>query len=202
MKRIILLTGVLMAAPWTGKPQGTISFGNNSRTLVMTAPDCPVPVGTMFKVALYYLPDTGTTPNSWDFDARGTALGASVGFAPVAGQFHGGTRSTPWTTAPGGDAWFQVRVWETAFGSTYEEVAHNGTPIGGRLGILGYSNIIRTTTGNPTTTPPGLPPALLDAGLQGFCLGWCSRCFIPEPSTISLALLGVVALLLAVRRSR
>jgi hypothetical protein len=199
MKRIGLLVGVLIAPSWTATAQGTINFGNNVNSLVLIAPACPVPVGTMFKASLYYLPDSGTPPSSDDFTVRGTALGPSVGFAPLPGHIHGGTRSTPGTTWPGGDAWFQVRVWETAFGSTYAEAWNNSTPIGGRLAILGYSNIIRVTTGDPSTTPAGVPGSLADAGLRGFWM-W-HTCIIPEPSAVGLGLLGV-ALWPLLRRHR
>jgi hypothetical protein len=94
-----------------------------------------------------------------------------------------------------------VRVWETAFGATYEQAVNNPFPIGGRLAIVGTSNIIRVTTGDPSTVPPGIPASLVNAGLQGFCLGWCNVC-IPEPSALGLFLIGAVALLLMPLRRR
>jgi hypothetical protein len=176
--------------------QGTVNFANASSARVMGGPSCPLPAGTTFKAALYYLPDGPTPPTSVDFDAYRVVLEPSVGFA-FPGIFIGGTRSTP--SSGGTAAWFQVRVWETAFGATYEQAVNNPIAIGGRLALVGTSNIIRVTTGDPTTTPPTIPGSLMAAGLQAFYLGWGNYC-IPEPSAMGLGLLGAALLLLARRR--
>jgi len=118
----ILLTGFGLASGWA---QGTVNFANSLTTLVLGAPNCPLPVGTIFKTALYYLPDTGSVPASYDFDARGVPLGAPTGFGPVPGIFMGGTRHALW--GGGETAWFQVRVWQAAFGETFEQAIQAGS---------------------------------------------------------------------------
>ena len=83
---------------------------------------------------------------------------------------------------------FQVRVWETAYGNSYEAVLANGTQQDGRLGLAGKSNVMRISTGNPSGTPPSIPSSLVANGLQAFTVD-----VVPEPSVIGLALLGAAA---------
>lgn len=122
--------------------------------------------GPAFKAALYYAPDSGSIPSDLAF----TQLGPAVDFGPSAGHFHGGLRTTPGTTAPGGAAYFQVRVWEAAYGATYE-AAISAPDMNGRPALRGASNKVRVpATGNPAGVPPLLPPPLTWHGLQGFRL--------------------------------
>lgn len=194
MKKLALIT---LTAGLAGSmfAQGTVNFGNAgvgtavSNILSLTA----LPAGTSFKVALYYLPDTGTTPVTADFQANGILL-PSAGFS-AAGLFVGGVRTTPTTTLGGGAAWFQVRAWETAFGDTYEAAVNNPNAIGGRLALVGTSSILKVTTGNPAGSPPTPAASLVTAGLKGFYV-----VPVPEPTTIGLGLLGLGALLALRRR--
>jgi hypothetical protein len=175
--------------------QGAISFANNSLTRVTNLLTFePVVAGTTFQAALYYLPDQLISPTTPDFDMFGSVLGAPIGFV-IPGVFIGGTRTTPPSTPPGGIAWFQVRVWETAFGSTYEEALNNPNPMNGRLACVGTSNIIRVPAGDPSH-PIGAPGTLVAAGLQGFYV--C----IPEPGTWALVGLGGAFLAWSLRRQR
>jgi hypothetical protein len=81
---------------------------------------------------------------------------------------------------------FQVRVWESAFGSTYEQ-AVTAPEQNGRLSLAGESQVLREFTDR------GGPPAAL-YGLNGIVLT-----VIPEPSTLALVILGVVFVLFRVR---
>jgi len=65
------------------------------------------------------------------------------------------------SVTPGAPAYLQVRVWEAAYGSTFEEAMAAG-------GSHGTSKVVVASTGNPTATPPGLPGDML--GLDGFQL--------------------------------
>jgi hypothetical protein len=104
-----------------------------------------------------------------------------VGF----GYFFGGERRI--TGIPdGGAADVAVRAWESSFGSY--AAAESG---GGQYGTS--PTLPLSSTGNPSAQPPGTPVDLV--GLQGFTLQ-----VIPEPST--LALLGLGALALVVRRRK
>jgi hypothetical protein len=175
--------------------QGTIWFGNNRVTLVSNLLTlAPVPAGTVFHAALYYLPDQPVAPTTSDFDLFGSVIGSPVEFA-IPGMFVAGPRITPPSTLPGEFAWFQVRVWETAFGSTYEEALNNPNPMNGRLACVGTSNIVRVPAGDPSH-PIGAPGTLVAAGLQGFYVR------IPEPATLALLALGGGTLAWSLRRQR
>lgn len=150
---------------------GTVALFNSSASAVSNSLTMNrVPAGTTFRAALYYLPDTGVVPTEADFD-HGTVLLPSVGFA-FPGVFNGGTRSTPATTPGGGDAWFHVRVWESAFGTnvfpSYEEARDAQALVYGRRPLVGGGSIVKVTTGNPCAIPPTVPAFL---ALQGFCVG-------------------------------
>jgi hypothetical protein len=84
---------------------------------------------------------------------------------------------------------FQVKVWETAFGTSYEQ-ALVAPPIGGRAALLGKSNIIRVDTEDPSDLT-GTPTSLVVSGLQGFYVGNPEVC-IPEPSPFSFITIGLV----------
>ena len=95
-----------------------------------------------------------------------------------AGYFLGGTRAIP-TVTPGGTATFEVRVWDSFTGATWEKAyvrARGGT--------------FRVVTGG-AGSPPSLPANL--AGLKSFFLD------VPEASTFALGVIGAAALLVKSR---
>lgn len=191
MKKLIIL-GVALAAAFQTFGQGTVVFQNASASAVTNSlTGARVVAGTTFLVALYYLPDSPTAPTSGEFD--GVPALRTTGFT-AAGIYVGGTLTAP-TTPSGAPGWFQVRAWEAAFGSSYAEAASNPNQIGGRLALVGQSNILRVDTGDPTTVPPGTAGTLTGNGIQGFILTP-----VPEPSVIGLGVLGIGALLLLRRR--
>lgn len=193
MKKLTLVAAAVLIAV-SGYSQGTVQSANGATSLVTNSlTGASAIAGTTFKVALYYLPDQALAPTAADFDQRGVLLGPAVNMGPVAGRYSTGTRSTPASTPPGGAAWFQVRAWESSFGADYMAAFNNPNPVGGRLALVGTSNIIRVDTGNPTTTPPGSPTGI---AVPGFVL-----VPVPEPSVIALGVLGVGALLILRRRS-
>jgi hypothetical protein len=164
MKTSICLVFSLTAAA-TVQAQGTVTFANNSasavsNTLTMTR----VAAGTTFSAALYYAPD-GVAD-----EALFQRIATTNFFQP--GVFYGGTRTTPPTTPPGEWAMFQVRVFETAYGSSYEQVLSCPSLVGGRCGLVGKSIVVRVKTGNPQALPPTTPGSLVGTnGLRGFCVG-------------------------------
>jgi hypothetical protein len=177
------------------RAQGTVTFGNNSATAITNCLTLQrVVAGTTFLLGLYYLPD-GPEPTREEMELLGIRLGANAAIQPAAGLYAAGTRTTPATTPGGGFAWFQVRGWESAFGTTYDQ-AKNAGPINGRYSLLGTSNIIRVKTGDPVNNIP--PGALTAFGLQSFFMLQL-EC-IPEPASFAIAALGLGALLLFRRR--
>jgi len=173
--------------------QGTVNFANSAATAVTNGiAGGRVAAGTVFKVALYYLPGDLSAPTTADFD-NGTIIATSGFFA--AGLYNAGVQTAPTPAPGGGNGWFQVRAWETAFGATYAAAVANTTPQGGRLALVGTSNILRISAlGNPN--PPATAAAALTAnGLQTFTVNP-----VPEPSVIGLGVLGIGALLLLRRR--
>jgi hypothetical protein len=171
MAKTILILASLIGAVLL-KAQGTVAFYNTRVSGVTNlATGAGVAIGTTFKAALYYAPDQATVPDVSQF----IQLGSAVGFGPVPGCFVGGLRTTPTTTWPGGSAYFQVRVWEAGYGTTYEEAVAS-PPRNGRVAIVGTSNRIRAAqTGDPRPQSRRLPASLVPAGLQALHIGFVSR---------------------------
>jgi len=191
MKKTLITAAALIAAV-NIYAQGTVTFANASASAVSNSLTLArISAGTAFRVALYYLPDSAAAPTTAEFD-NALVLMPDVGFA-APGVYAGGTRSAP--TSGGGAGWFQIRAWEVAFGATYADAVRNSQPQGGRLALVGTSNILKVNLGNPTITPPSPAGTLIGAGIQGFYL-----VPVPEPSTIGLGLLGIGALLALRRR--
>jgi hypothetical protein len=143
--KTVLLFGLVLSASARLQGQGTVNFSNVGAPVTNVLTMQRVPAGTAFSVALYYGPD-GTPA-----DASLIQIGARGGFVSP-GIFLLGTRTTPATTPPGGFAVFQVRVWESRFGSTYEEAIRNPN----QLALVGRSACLRVKTGAHCT---GLEPA-------------------------------------------
>src|SRR5262245_31579130 len=137
MKRMMtntaMISVILMAGSLALRAQGVVNFVNNSGTRVTnTLTLQPVVAGTTYQAALYYAPDrNGGCPNPCDV----IQLGPAVGFSNP-GIYNGGWRTTPTLTPHGGPACFQVRIWESAFGSTFEAAEANTNLLGGRPAIL------------------------------------------------------------------
>lgn len=145
----------------------------------------PVEAGSAFRAALYFAPD-GVTDESQFFQ-----LGNPAGF-PQPGYFSGGTRSAP--TGRGGFGMFQVRAWETAYGSTYEQAVANTTPQNGRLALAGKSGIMRVDTAHFKDPPQPIMSGEAVVGTHlrdGFTLT-----VVPEPAPLLLFLAGAAGVLI------
>ena len=203
MKKTTMIGLATLMAAALSYGQGTVVFANAGATISNILTLAPVPAGSIFAVALYWLPDSPTAPTTADFDAAGPGARAAVAtnFAG-AGIFSAGTVRIEGITPPGANAWFQVRAWERLYGgrvvNSYEEALTTPVDPGQARPILaGTSNIFKVDTGDPTTTPPGTPAPIYGAGkLQGFYV-----VPVPEPSLVGLGVLGIGALLMLRRRS-
>ncbi len=155
---VLLLT---LASVTNVLSQGTVNFLNSQSTRITNCSN-GAPVGSEqgIRAALYYAPDGVTDERAF------VPVGASV--AVMAGIFSGGSRTIP-TPVPGGWVMIQIRAFEAAYGSTYEE-AYAAPLRNGRYALTGKSNILRVDTGNQGSTPPEPPTSLVNSGLQGFCV--------------------------------
>jgi len=145
MKTILLSLAVIALVPQLRAADGLVLFANNSPTAVTNSlTGTNVPSGNTFHVALYVAPD-GTT-NDWMFTY---VAGSETNFL-FPGRFNRGGISTP---IPAGTyGMFQVRVWETAYGSTYEQAV--GAPLmNGRLALVVKSVIMRVLPTEFVPTP-------------------------------------------------
>jgi hypothetical protein len=179
--------------------QGTVNFGNVGTATGITNGLTGMPVsGTAFRASLYYLPfvEGVPMPTSEQFVI---ALRPDTTSFLATGQFAAGTRSTPATTMPGGIAWFQVKAWEVAFGTSYEEALANPDRTSGRGPLAGTSNIVKVRTGNGSTIAPGSLVASPEPGFGGL-KGFFVLCPLPEPSTVGLGFLALGALVLLWRK--
>lgn len=187
MKKTLLLTATLALATVTAFGQGSVTFSNSGMVgggLIRTSTGALVPIGSTFQVALYWA-DKGTTDAS--FDQAAQQLGAAANFGPTAGNFSGGGRTIT-SLAPGDNAKFQIRVWSTAYGQSYDAVKASGDS----RGEIGKSIPFMVDTANPAI---GEPNASIGTLIPRFTVDP-----VPEPSVIGLGLLGVGTLLMLRRR--
>jgi len=166
--------------------QGTISFVNDGDSLVTytVGGNDPVEVGGAF-VELLWAPG-GTSLTSWVGQPLAEWLSSNPGWreagssikpiGPLPGRFLGGTVVLP-TEQPGGPVELLVVGW------LGNHVSFDAALAGGSTGA--FSEPFALQTGDPTTTPPGIPAII--TGPNGFKgLGF----YIPEPSAVLLILLG------------
>ncbi|MBA4148476.1 MAG: PEP-CTERM sorting domain-containing protein [Verrucomicrobia bacterium] len=159
--------------------QGTVNFNNSASSLIIDPrTGVGAAAGGAFTVALYW-GVAGTT------DASALVqIGATGLVNPTPGRYSAGTRTTGVGTAPGANAVFQVRAWETSGGSTWDQALASGV-------YYGSSALFTSATGGA-----GEPPSAavsLSATVPGFTM-------VPEPSTFALGALGLGALLMVRRR--
>ena len=194
MRNRLLITAVMLMG-LRALGQGTVNFSNLSvpNSFVYDGRLFPVvraPVGTTFSVALYWAPVDPLNPTVQPVASAFTQQGPSGHILPLPGDYSVGTVTTPTITPPGGMAWFQVKAWETACGSTYEQAyGMPGAP-------TGVSGVIEIPTGDPSTG--GSPAVLVGIGPifvgGGVGTGTIDPC-VPEPSTVLLGFLGALVLL-------
>jgi hypothetical protein len=180
--RLVLAIALLATLQLYG--QGTVNFSNfGFNAPVYNAQTCLNAIaGTTFSVALYsapYDPANPVPPNP----STMTQAGASASLV-AAGIYFDGIRTASNITPSGALGWFQVKAWQTAFGTTYEQAQTNPAA------LIGASNIILVQTGNP---PLGAPGDL--TGISGITLSAVGTppC-VPEGSPVVLGFLGAALL--------
>lgn len=184
MKKLLLVIALSLRSI-NLEAQGLVFFGNSQSSLLTTS-DGERINGTNFMVNLYYN-SSNDAQNPPAHDAF-TPLGFPVTHI-FSGRYNGGIRTTPPDTPPGGAAWFQVRVWQRAFGETYEEVLMNPEAGGRGFGVSNpFFHMTGTLETGPTST--GSNPAFTGVIVD----------VVPEPSTVLLAMLGMSGLLIVRQR--
>jgi len=141
-----LLAALCVPAQVNGQG-GQIIFQNNAATAVTNSlTGARAAAGNVFRVDLYAAPD-GTT------DEAAFTLVAYTNFVSP-GIFLGGPRTIPFGQV-GAYVMLQVRVWETAYGNSYEEaVAAPAT--NGRTALAGKSIVLRGYLTGATQPPYSL----------------------------------------------
>jgi hypothetical protein len=151
--------------------QATIAFFNDGATAVTNALTGQRAEAGLFQAALYYLPYRGPETNSppalnmarigdpVTLDPAGYYVGPNITLPPLVPSPQLGPH---WR-------WLQVRVWETAYGSTYEK-AVAAPPRNGRTALRGTSNIPLLDVRELTSAINQIP-ALLSSSITGITLG-------------------------------
>ena len=147
MQSLIILS--LLFVPFGLFGQGVVDFEN-----LESGVNAPVTnaAGSRISGPSPYVADLFWSTNTQGAMDSLTAFNMPVAFSSMPGYFAGGGR-----TGPPIDTLFQVRVWDTNYGSTYYQARDNG-------GEFGFSNLFITTP----SIPPGAETPL--HGLQGFQL--------------------------------
>ena len=144
----VILALAFCAATQSARAQGQVNFANGtSNRVVNCLTGTFVTNGSAFRAALYYAP-AGVTD-----EASFVQAGASTTFTSP-GIFNGGTRTLP--NAPGTAFNIQIRVWEAAYGATWEGAVASG-PINCRWPLLGKSAIVTVITTAAPDPPATIP---------------------------------------------
>jgi hypothetical protein len=188
MKKLLLTAAAVLVATINTFAQGAVTWGatTSAQGRITDGKDGALATSADgIRAALYWAPLSDPT----NFRMIGNAVNVGV---PTAGLYSGGQAVTGVETGGGEMAWFQVRAWELAYGSTYE-AAVMAPDQSGRPALRGSSNTFMSATAATTGSPPPTPIAL-NAAIMPFTV------VVPEPSAIALGLLGAGALLLLRRR--
>jgi MYXO-CTERM domain-containing protein len=185
MTKTLVCAAIISLAVLNSFGQGSVIFSNaGGAPITINDGITHVPVGSTYQAELMYAPD-GTA--AADFATMAVRQGNPASFGPISGYFSAGGRTIDSITPPGGFGLFQVRVWATAHGTSYNEVIYKV------CAYIGASPILRVDTANPLIGEPNA--GLVAAGLTGFNLSIC-----PEPSALALGILGAATLFLLRRR--
>lgn len=200
MKKLLLVAALVAALPASLFAQGNVNFANTSGTLLTTNSGAQPPAGQaanqtgsttgagQYTIGLYIAP-AGTVDTTLFTLANSGAATTPSQSGLGNGRFAGGN---PFVINGnnGTDIAFQIRVWSTSAGSTYEIAK----------GVAG-AYVGQSTIGDVTPSLGAAPvPALFGAGAGQISSGIVLVPVTPEPSSIALGLLGLGAIALFRRR--
>lgn len=168
--------------------QGTVNFSNNGYSLVRRPLwgdwGDPIPPNGGFVELLWAPAGTASQPfwgqslTQWLTGNPGwMAIDSSItAIGPLPGRFLGGSVTIP-TATPGRPIQARIAAWTGNYSS------FDAAVFSGNSGAISEAFFIQT--GNPTTTPPGVPALI--TGPNGF-----RGMPVPEPSVAGLILLALV----------
>jgi len=156
----------------------TFNSGDNTKG---TAFFNSTPVGSTFMGQLYV---------SSTLNGTYTAVGSAVSFIDGFGVINAGPVALG-SFNTGDNAFYIVRAWNSAAGSTFESASVAGN------GIVGSSAATAFTVGG---TIPGSPPTVITATAN--LHPTFSLAAVPEPTTVALAVMGGLGLLARRRRNQ
>lgn len=179
MKKLLLLTTVVLGTVFCQAQQGAVTFANGAAGTEVRGPGGALIAGT---VALY-----GSTSTGLANDTSLTQIGSTVNtIAP--GYFLGGTRNIG---NPGDTVTLQVRAWTGGFATWDAAFAAAQTDTG--IFLTRTRPMWTQITGGGGVNPP--QPITGAGRFSGASLEP-----VPEPSSIALGLLGLGAIVLFRRR--
>jgi len=151
-KTVFILFVSIVAAAANAQTGGQVALNNgNANNRVSNAlTGMLVKTNDFIQVLLYVAPDGVTSEGAFVPIPPNTLVGST---SP--GSYNGGTRTIQWAP-PGTPVMVQVRAFEIAYGSNYEQ-AVTAPPINGRPALVGKSAIGRVILGG---TPPGGGPPI------------------------------------------
>jgi len=208
IKQIMAVLAAFTTACATGFGQGTVFFVNASPALVYLGPGTTTPAtrantgGTgVIQFALFW-GATGSLSNSLvQISTNGPVASTTTGYTGLSaatGIYNAGTgtASTYFTgaaTAAGSSAVFQVRAWDSTFGTTWEQFIANPSAVGA---LYGFTTVFTGGTGDPTglNGPPIVtqrePNTAASAALNLLPYNG-AYVAVPEPTTFAFGAMGL-----------
>jgi len=187
MKNLIAVILASGLAGWSVHAQGTVQFANLNVAAGVNAPVYHAD-GIRRVSGPAWLTELMAGPNSTSLAQIANTTFLTGGGA---GYFDGGSQAIA-TVPGGGTAWIQLDIWDSTLGGTTTGATLAQAQASGLYDVWVQTGVFSEITGDPNAIPATPPAPLTGLGT--------SSIFVPEPSALSLAGLGLAGLLLFRRR--